>query len=153
MTAPWVSDVRRIRSSGCSGTTVHSTKRTAGLLEVDVDTVPCVLPLLLAFSQGREARPECFDLPVSHSIALRLRDRRSSSSSVDKGSTNSRATPPGAWTIQPRTTSVPASNAFPVMVTGWKELAGTTTDNDFDSNETPDVLLSIGVSTHICSGT
>lgn len=140
MTAPCVNDVRRIRRRGCSGTTMHSTNRIVGLSAADVETIPCVLLLLADVSHGRDASPECFDLPVSHSMALRLRDRRSSSSSVDKGRMNSRDTPPGAWTIHPRITSVPASAALPVMATGWYELAGTMTGDPLDANETPDVL-------------
>lgn len=68
--------------------------RTAFL--VDELAATWVLPRLLDFCHGRESRPECFDLPVSHSIALRRRDFRSSSSSVARGRTNSRETPPGA---------------------------------------------------------
>lgn len=157
MTAPCVNDVRRIRRRGCSGTTMHSTNRIVGLSAVDVEIVPCVLLLLAAVSHGRDASPECFDLPVSHSMALRLRDRRSSSSSVDKGRMNSRDTPPGACTIQPRITSVPASAALPVIATGWYELAGTTTGDPLDENETPDVLLHAAleflVFIRLCCGT
>ena len=118
---------------------MHSMKRI--VLFVVVETVAtCALLLLLDFSHGRESRPECFDRPVSHSIALRRRDLRSSSSSVARGRTNSRDTPPGACTMQPRIVSVPDSVALPVMVTGWKEFAGTTTGIALDTNDTPDVL-------------
>lgn len=141
MTAPCVSDVRLIRSNGCSGTTLHSKYRIAFFVVVDVVVAPgCVLALLLNRSHGRESSPACFDRPASHSIALRRPDRRSSSSSVDKGKTNSWETPPGACTMHPRTMSVPGSSALPEMVTGWNEFAGTTTGDAFETNGTPDVL-------------
>lgn len=113
------------------------------VLFVDELVAACVLPRLLDFSHGRELRPECFDLPVSHSIALRLRDRRSSSSSVARGKTNSREAPPGACTTQPRIVSIPDSVALPAIVTGWNEFAGTTTGIAFETNAAPDVLRSL----------
>lgn len=75
-----------------------------------------VLVRLPAFSHGRESSPEYFERPVSHSIALRLRDNLSSSSSVDNGRTNSRDVPPGALTTQPRMTSLPVPKGFPTML-------------------------------------
>jgi hypothetical protein len=53
---------------------------------------------------------------------------------------NSRDTPPGALTTQPLMTRVPISVAFPVRVTRWNDVAGTTTAIACDSNATPNVL-------------
>jgi hypothetical protein len=137
MTAPWVTEVRRIRNKGCSGTTLHSMNWKELLVG---GIVNCALVRLPAFSQGRASSPEYFVRPVSQAKELLLRESRSSSSSVERGRTNSRETPPGALTTQPLTTRVPVSIAFPVRVTRWNEAAGITTLVAWDSNGTPDVL-------------
>lgn len=49
ITAPWVTEVRRIRSKGCSGTTLHSKNRSGLPFAI---RVACVLTLFPAFSQG-----------------------------------------------------------------------------------------------------
>lgn len=134
ITAACVRDVRRIRSRGCSGTTLHSKKRSGVFLE------PCLLSLLLMRFQGRYSSPAYLARPTSSSIALRLRDRVSSASSVDKGRMYSRGRPLGARTTHPRIVNVPGSTALPVIVTGWYVFAGITTGTASDSMFTPDVL-------------
>jgi hypothetical protein len=74
-------------------------------------------------------------------MALRFRDRLCSSSSVERGKTNSRDAQPDAWTIQPRITSTPGSLGFPWMAIECTEFEGTVTGTAFDSKETPEVLL------------
>lgn len=129
-------DVRLIRNNGCSGTTLHS--RNCKLSAGGGDN--WVLVRFSGLSQGSDSSPEYFERSISQAEALRLRDDRSSSSSVANGRINSRAAPPGALTIQPLIVRVPVSTAFPVRVTEWKEFAGIIALTGFDSNLTPDVL-------------
>ncbi len=93
MTAPCMSELHRMRSKGCSGTTVHS--RNLGMVRLLSDDATRALFLLPDFL-GRDSKPLYLVRPDSHATALRRRNRCSSSSAVARGSKNSREAPPGA---------------------------------------------------------
>jgi hypothetical protein len=143
--APWFTDVRRILSSGCSGTTLHSKNRklVRGFSWLDWNLIG-----FLDRSQGNDSRPEYLNRPTSHAIALFFRASRSSSSSVCKGRINSCETPPGACTMQPRTVRMPVLQGFPERIIRWKELAGSTTLVGCDWKSTPEVLQELTQNTN-----
>src|SRR5258707_11277291 len=93
ITAPCVSELHRMRSKGCSGTTEHS-KNFGMVFLFDEDETSALL--LLPDFPGRESRPRYFVRPDSQAARLCRRDLCSSSSAVDSGRKNSRDAPRGA---------------------------------------------------------
>src|SRR6267154_1008649 len=93
ITAPCVSELHRMRSKGCSGTTEHS--KNFGMVRLpDEDEVRVLF--LLPYFPGRESRPLYFVRPDSQAARLCRRDLCSSSSADTSGRRNSREAPKGA---------------------------------------------------------
>lgn len=135
ISAPCASELHRIRIAGCSGTTLHS-RNFLGPFDADL-----VLEVVrLARFCSAEPMPPNFVRSRSSRMELRRRAALSSSSGVDKGRTNSRGAPPGAWTMQPRIVRMPVSAGEPCSVTVCSERGGMTTCVGYAVNGTPDVL-------------
>ena len=132
ITAPCVSEVLRMRRSGCSGMTLNSTKRICEGMGGERD--------VWWFLRSHAFNPLRFRRSLLSAAVLNRRSCFSFSSSVSKGSTASRLVVPGSRMKQPRIANVPVCFAFPLRVTDCDMLGGRKACTGVDSKSTPDIL-------------